>query len=356
MCYRYLCSDVRNAMEWNATKLPDLRVDYGALYRMCFLPIRLKLLLTGIELHVFDHLEHPTSADDVAQTLDTHPANTQAFLDGLTAIDLVQKRQGRYQNAPLAHTFLVDGSPTYVGQMLAFMTGADEPLEQLTRLVKEGPPPPPSTPPFSEERFSAAAAMMANTERAGDAQQAVQLVSQLPEFSSFQRMLDLGGGPGITGIAIVDAHPSMQGVIFDLPPVVSVAETFIRQYGMDDRVTVLGGDFNRDPIGEGYDLVFTANALQFAHELDAVVTKVYDALNPRGVFVSIFGFGQTHDGTKPETLILGLLAMTLTGQATRTDHGHIAASMLRVGFRTVHSQPITSPWGSLELDIARKNA
>jgi predicted O-methyltransferase YrrM len=316
----------------------------------------LKLLLTGIELHVFNHLEKPTSADDVAQMLDTHPENTRAFLDGLAAIDLVQKRQGCYLNAPIAQTFLVDGNPTYVGQMLSFMAGADALLEQLTHLVKEGPPPSPSTPPVSEERFSAAAVMMANTERAGDAQQAVQLVSQLPEFSSFQRMLDLGGGPGITGMALVDAHPRMQGVIFDLPPVVSVAETFIHQYGMDDRVTVLGGDFNQDPLGDGYDLVFTANALQFAHDLDAVVTKVHDALNPRGVFVSIFGFGQTHDGTKPETLVLGLLAMTLTGQTTRTDHGHIAASMLRAGFRTVHSQPITSAWGSMELDIARKHA
>jgi SAM-dependent methyltransferase len=305
-------------------------------------------------LHVFDHLENPVSADDVAQALGAHPHNTRGFLDGLAAIDLVRKQHGRYQNAPIAQAFLVDGSPTYVGQMLTFMAGADKPLEHLTRLVKEGPPPPPSTPPFSEDRFSALAAMLANTQRAGDAQQAVQLVSQLPEFPAFQRMLDLGGGPGITGMALVDAHSTMRGVIFDLPPVVSTADTFIHEYGMEDRVTALGGDFNQDPIGDGYDLVFTANALQFAHDLDAVVTKVYDALNPGGVFVSLFGFGQTHEGTKPETLILGLLDMTLTGMAIRYDQGRIAASMLRVGFRSVYSRPLATPWGLSELDVARK--
>jgi predicted TPR repeat methyltransferase len=164
-------------------------------------------------------------------------------------------------------------------------------------------------------------------------------------------MLDLGGGPGITGMALIAAHPRMRGVIFDLPPVVTVTEAFIREYDMEDRVTALGGDFNWNPIGEGYALVFTCYAFVFTHDLNAVVTKVYEALNPRGVFVSIFRFEQTHEGTKPETLVLGLLPMALTGQATGMDHSHVAASMLRAGFRHVHSRPVTTARGLMELTV-----
>lgn len=40
-------------------------------------------------------------------------------------------------------------------------------------------------------------------------------------------MLDLGGGPGLHGIAIVAEHPSMRGVIFDRPSVAKGAEEFI---------------------------------------------------------------------------------------------------------------------------------
>ena len=238
--------------------------------------------------------------------------------------------------------------------MLAFMASADSQLDNLTKLVKEGPPPKPEKPPFSEEMLAQGAAMMANTERAGDAQLAVKIVSKLQEFSSSKKILDLGGGPGLIGTAIVAAHPDMKGVIFDLPPVVRVAETFIREYQKEDRVEVLGGDFNRDSIGGGYDLVFSSNSLQFAHEIDHVMKKIYDALNPGGVFVSIFGFGQTHEGTKPENLVLGLLSMVLMGQEAGVEQGYIADSMLRVGFRSVHSRILSTAWGPMELDIGWK--
>ena len=49
--------------------LPEVNVDYGELYRMLFLPIRTKLLLTGIELKVFNYLSNPTSAEEVAQAI-----------------------------------------------------------------------------------------------------------------------------------------------------------------------------------------------------------------------------------------------------------------------------------------------
>jgi predicted O-methyltransferase YrrM len=335
-------------------KLPEVNMDYGELYNMLFPPIRSKLLLTGIELKVFNYLSDPTSAEDVAHAIESHPRNTRLFLDGLAAIDLVQKKNGLYQSTSIAQTFLVEGSQMYVGQLLTFMAKANSPLENLTKLVKEGPPPKPETPPFSEEMLAQSASMMANMERAGDAQLVVKIVSNLPEFSSFRKMLDLGGGPGLIGMAIVSVHPNMKGVIFDLPPVVKVAETFIREYQMEDRIGVLGGDFNRDSIGEGYDFVFTSNSLQFAQVVDSVVKKIYDALNPSGVFVSLFGFGQTHERTKPENLVLGLLPMSLMGQESSFKYGYVADSMLRVGFKSVRSRTLNTAWGPMELDIGRK--
>ena len=335
-------------------KLPEVNIDYEELYKMLFPAIRKKLLLTGIELKVFNYLSDPTSAEDVAQSIASNPRNTRLFLDGLAAIDLVQKKSGLYQNAPIAQAFLVEGNQTYLGQLLNFMAKADGPLKNLTTLVKDGPPPKPETPPFSEEMLAQSAFIMANTERAGDAQRVVKIVSKLPEFSSFQKMLDLGGGPGIIGMAIVSAHPKMKGVIFDLPPVIRVAETFIKEYQMEDRMETLCGDFNRDHIGEGYDLVFTSNALHFAQVIDSVVKKIYDSLNPSGVFVSILGFGLTHERTKPESLVLGLLPVALMGQEHGFYHGCVADSMLRVGFKSIRSQNLDTAWGPMELDIGRK--
>ena len=96
----------------------------------------------------------------------------------------------------------------------------------------------------SEEMWAQWAICMANSERSGIAQHAVEIVSGLVEFPSFRKMLDLGGGPGIIGIAIVAAHPNMKGIIFDRPAIVEIAETFIKEYELEDRIEVLGGDYN----------------------------------------------------------------------------------------------------------------
>lgn len=335
-------------------KLPEVTSDYGNLYRMLIAPLRSKLLLTAIELKVFNHLAEPTSADAIAQNLDTHPQNTRVFLDNLTAIDLVEKRAGLYQNSPQAQAFLVEDSPTYLGRIFTFMKVDEQFLQNLPQLVKEGPPPPPDKSPFSEDALTKGVTLMADIERAGYAQKAVKIISELPEFPSFRKMLDLGGGPGLIGMTIVDAHPTMKGVIFDLPPVVKATEAYIKEYEMEARMEILGGDFNRSPIGEGYDLVFACSSLQFAQDLDVVVKKVYDALNPGGVFVSLFPFGHTHEGTKPEPIVLSLASMAFMGMEAGFDQSYVAESMRRTGFKTIRSRTFETFMGPMELDVARK--
>jgi hypothetical protein len=335
-------------------KLPEVNLTYENLYMMLIAPIRSQLLLTGIELKVFNELFEPKSSEDVAKALGTHPRNTRVFLDSLAAIDLLQKKEGLYRNSPVAQAFLAEKSPTYLGRLLPVMKADEQFLQSLPKLVKEGPPPPPEKPSFSIEELVKGVAIMADVEKAGDAQEAVNILLELPEFPAFQKMLDLGGGPGLTGMAIVDAHPRMKGVIFDLPPVVEETKRYIEEYEMEDRMDVLGGDFNRDSIGEGYDLVWASGVLQFAVEIDTVVRKVYEALNPSGVFVSLFPFGQTHERTKPESIVLSLLSIALMGQEVGVNEGHVADSMLRAGFRSVRSRKINTFIGPMELDIGRK--
>ena len=337
-------------------KFPEVNVSFEDMYRMLVGQINSKLLLTGIELGVFNQLSEPKSADAVAKAIGAHPVNTRLFLDGLAASDLVVKKKGFYQNTPVTQAFLVEGSPTFMGQMFALQSQMwSTALNDLPKLVKEGPPPPsPEADMGSEEMWAQFTVSMANYERGGVAQQAVEIVSQLPEFPSFRKMLDLGGGPGLVGIAIAAAHPSMKGAIFDRPAIIKVAETFIVEYEMEERMEVLGGDYTCDPIGEGYDLIWASNALNFArHDMDSLMKKIYDALNPGGVFIS-FCEGLTHERTKPDFVVISMISIALMGQDMCFDQGEIADSMLRVGFKSVRSRTLKAPWGTADLDIGRK--
>jgi len=328
--------------------LPEVNVDSGDLFGMIFAPLRSKLLLAGIELKVFNQLSEPRSADEVAQAIGTHLGITRVFLDSLTAIDLLQKKDGLYRNSPIAQAYLVEDGRTYLGAALRMMHSQISP-ENLSRPIREGPPPTQEM-TFSEEIF---AEEYASIERTCNAQ-LIDIVTKLPEFPSLRKMLDLGGGPGLIGMAIVATHPSMKGVIFDLPPMVKVAEKFIREYGMEDRMGVIGGDGFRDPIGEGYDLVLACSSLQsYSDKLDYIVKKVYDALNPSGVFISYF-IGLTHERTKPEISVLSSISMALAGYDVGFDQGFVADAMLRAGFKSVHSRTLNTPLGPMDLDIARK--
>ena len=229
-----------------------------------------------------------------------------------------------------------------------------DPLNDLENRIKSGPPPAADTRDFSSpELWAQATRATAGWVTGGSGPQMARIIADLPEFPGFRRMLDLGGH-GMFTLYFIEAHPDMTAVVFDRSAVISVAAEYIREYGMQERVSVLAGDYLTDDIGAGYDFVWACATLNFArHDLDSLFTKVKKSLNPGGLFIS-FQDGMTHEQTRPDVM-LGHL-----GEALRTERdfffnqGEIADAMLRCGFRTVRSRTIETPMGLMDLDIARK--
>jgi hypothetical protein len=87
--------------------------------------------------------------------------------------------------------------------------------------------------------------------------------------------------------------------------------------------------------------------------MNSFMKKIYDALNPGGVFISYHG-GLTNERTKPDLLALSWLTTALMGRDMGRDQGFIADSMLYVGFRSVRSYTMDTPMGPMDMDIGRK--
>jgi SAM-dependent methyltransferase len=336
--------------------LPKIESSYAMLHAMAMAPIRSRLLMAGLELGVFNEMDAYRSADEIAAAIGAHAGNTGRFLDALTTIGLVEKQNGRYRNRPELAPFLVQNSPTSIGGMLQLIERMClENLDGLVDLIRTGPPTGTYGEDFSSpELWARATRASAAWVTGGAGTRMTKIVSGLPEFAGFGRMLDLGGGHGMFALYFVDAHPEMTGVVFDRPAVAAVANEFIQTYGLQERVAVMEGDYLTDDIGSGYDLIWACATLNFArHDLDALIEKVHRALNPGGVFLA-FQDGMTHERTRPDTM-LGHLGDSLRSvEDFSFDQGEIAASMLRCGFRSVQSRTINSPMGAMDLDIARK--
>jgi hypothetical protein len=71
------------------------------------------------------------------------------------------------------------------------------------------------------------------------------------DFSSARVLVDVGGGRGALISAILNAHPGLHGVLFDLPRVVDTAREELERAGIADRCAAVGGDLLSSVPGGG---------------------------------------------------------------------------------------------------------
>lgn len=340
-------------------ELPNPESRYADLLTFPHEAVKWELLKTAIELKVFDHLKQPETAEGIAVTLSSHVENTQYFLKALVSLGWLIYKDGFYQNTQTAEMFLVSDKETSLGGSLLFMDGWIRPILNggLLEFVQNGPPPPED---FSDESvWETGARVSLNHSRCGRAQFITEHVASLPEFSTFNKMLDLGAGPGIIGVAVTAAHTSMDCVVFDKTSVCRVADEVITEYGMEGRVKTMCGDYMNDPIGMNYDLVLANFTLNFYRDrIDEILAKVYDALNPGGVFM-VTSDGLNKDKTGPVASVISWFPTCLRGTDMSFERGVIADAMLRVGFVSTQSQIVNDDeveaHGPVDIIIGRKS-
>ncbi len=69
-------------------------------------------------------------------------------------------------------------------------------------------------------------------------------------FSGIKKLIDIGGGEGLLLSKILASYPEMQGILFDLPHVVTTAKNIFNKYGVGDRAEIVAGDiFGKIPAG-----------------------------------------------------------------------------------------------------------
>lgn len=335
--------------------MPEQNGSYKQLNEILTGGIRERIMIMGLELGIFQHLSEPIEAVAVAQKAGLHPANTGRLLDSLATIGLVIKEQGRYQNQERTQTFLAPSSPTYIGDLMLLMHKASVAgLDQALPLIEQGPGAAGEN-DFAAEELWAGWAKASASWAFGEVGHAMAgIVSRLPGFAGFERMMDLGGGHGAFALYFLEAHPTMRAVVFDRPAVLEVAKSFAQKFGLDSRLETRAGDYLQDDIGQDFDLIFASATLNFAKgRLEALVEKIYAALKPGGYFMA-FQDGMTHERTQPEVM-LGHLSFALTSEDDFVfDQGEIAEAMLGAGFKQVRSRTIGAPMGAMDLDIARK--
>lgn len=81
------------------------------------------------------------------------------------------------------------------------------------------------------------------------------------DFSSFGKLVDVGGGNGTLMTAILNSYPRMHGKVFDLPSVISKAQRRTETAGVANRCECIGGDFFHSSLPSGGDAYLLVSIL-----------------------------------------------------------------------------------------------
>lgn len=289
-----------------------------------------RIILTANDVRLFDLLEgRGLTAAAAARALKADLRASEIILDALAAIGLLKKDGGRYANQSVASKHLVSGKPGYQGDILRHYSSLWDNWSGLTRVLKTGKP-------NRVSRDHTAFIMgMHNL-----ASPKVEEVLQAIPLAGVRRVLDLGGGPGTYSMAF--AKKGMDVTLMDYPETLKIARRVVGDAVPRGKVRFLAGDFTRDEIGSGYDLVLISQILHAygVAECLSMLKRCRAALTPGGrVVVHEFLLEETRTSPLPGAIFsVNMLVNTAAGRTYTA--GEIGSWLKKAGFKDITLKPL----------------
>jgi SAM-dependent methyltransferase len=138
------------------------------------------------------------------------------------------------------------------------------------------------------------------------------------DFSGARRIVDVGGSEGTLLAAVLAAHPTATGVLFDLPEVAARAGPALERAGVADRCEVVGGDFF-DAVPAGGDAYLLKYILHDWPDDDArrILRRCREAMGP-GSRLVVVEWLLPEPGQRGRTHLIDLNMLVLLGARERT--------------------------------------
>jgi O-methyltransferase domain len=248
-----------------------------------------QVLCVAAQLGLADHLKDgPKSVEALAAATGTHPPTFARLLSVLKHLDLVtETAPGQFACTPLGALLQTD-APQSVRHYAMLMGGEwfAHAWPHLLQSVRIG------TSAFEPifgmnvyayfQQHPAAGAVLQQAMSDLSIQEGIA-VRDAYDFSRCHTVVDVGGGRGGLLATLLQAFPSMQGILLDVPAVVEGAQAVFHTEAFRGRCHLVGGDF-LVAVPAGGDLCILKRILidrtdEAAHTL---LTNIHSAMAPGG--------------------------------------------------------------------------
>lgn len=173
------------------------------------------------------------------------------------------------------------------------------------------------------------------------------LVAEAYDFSSFESVVDVGGGNGNALSLILSRHQGPHGLVYDQPHVVTEARALLSERGMSDRITTLAGNFF-ESVPAGYDAYILSHII---HDWDdeksgQILVNIRKGINPEGRLL-ILEWVLPEGDTPHVAKVVDINMMMLTGGEERTGKQY-ARLLDKAGFHMTRVIPTKSECSIVE--------
>ena len=235
----------------NISNIQEPKVDDRPLWDVIFGIYGYPALLLAHRLRIFPLLsEDARTLPEICDALNIKPRPAEAILTTAIALGFLSLKEGRYSLTPVTEAYLLEDSPYYFGYFWNLMIDNYQ-VCSFTSLEK-------ATLTDSPQAYGGGDIFKSHEEkiellhRFTAGMHSISITSALVwptiiDFSAYRVMLDIGGGSGAHSIGAALRLPSLQQVLMmDFPQVCEVAEQYITQYGLQDRVKTHSGNIWHD--------------------------------------------------------------------------------------------------------------
>lgn len=285
-----------------------------------------------------------TSAEEISERTKVPLRTARISADAMAALGLIEKEGNRYRNGEVAQTFLAGRTPADLRPFLTFWDRISYPKwESLATCLRTGEAAPHDAPTTEEARiFSEGVAAITGG--------AAMALPATYDFSRHRRLLDLGGGTGSLLAAVLAKNAAMSGTLMELPDAAAVARTFLpSKPGLNGRAEIIAGDFLKDPIPPGHDVVLVANVVHcLSPESNIDLFARTRAAVEKGARMLLVDFWLEPSHTAPlfPALMSGEFLVT-TGEGQSYSAEEASGWLARASWKVIERKPLAGPQGLL---------
>ncbi len=301
-----------------------------------------KHLFVANEIGLFRALaEGPATLEQIANRAAVPERTARIVADAMVALGFLERAENSYRNGPVADAFLSGRGPANVAPLLRFWNAISYPTWLgLESAVRTGEP-------ARTELTAELQAIFSEGVEAFTAGAAHALSSSY-DFSSHRRLLDVGGGTGSFLVTILTTNPGLEGTLFELPEVATIAEGKLSSSPVANRVSVVAGDVAADELPGGHDAVLLANVVHYflPHQNLEFFQRVRAAVEPGARLIIVdFFTDPTHTQPLPAALMGGEFLAAMGGDVYSDEETN--GWLVEAGWHPLAKLPLAGPQSAL---------